>query len=66
MKKKVNKETRGRPTSGQSKKSMSICIRVEPMMKDYVFEKFDGWQAFFDHYAYRLVPKDLRPVKGKK
>ncbi len=58
-----DKEKRGRPCKGASKRSLSVCVRVEPHLKDVVFEKFGGWQAFFDHYAYRLVPKELRPKK---
>jgi len=59
------KRRSGRPTVGLTKKSMSVNVRVEPFLKDYVFDKFGGWQKFFDHHAYKLVPKSLRPPKFK-
>lgn len=64
----ASKETKrrpGRPVEGQTKKSLSICVRTEPFVKEYVFEKFGGWQKFFDHYAYKLCPKEMRPKKVK-
>jgi len=65
-KKKEDKESRGRPINGKTKKSISICVRAEPMMRDYIFKKFSGWQGFFDHHAYQLVPKNLRPKQKKE
>jgi hypothetical protein len=54
----------GRPIANVSKK-IQACIRVEPHVKEAVVAKHGGLQAFFDHYAYKLVPKDKRPTKKK-
>jgi len=60
-KKAEDKRGRGRPLSGITKKDLAVCVKAESRLKEIVFSKFGGWQRFFDHHLYKLVPKSERP-----